>query len=704
MASDNSKSPKILVRDFAITDKTSSGILDKVENSTGCSSCACSGEATSSLFAFDSGSGSEETSTKDDEEALKNQNREQRRVIEISLAVVLFVVGIVLNDALHATPFSLAEYIVFLAAYFLIGRQVVLAAIRNSLQGQVFDENFLMTLATVGAIAIHLLPEAVAVMLFYSVGEYVQERAVNRSRRSIKALLDIRPDYANLLQVQDGSTSEIVTQVKPQTVPVGAHILVKPGERVPLDGIILTGQSFVDTSALTGESVPRRVQTGDKVQAGTINTQGLLTIGVTHPASESSIIRILRMVENAASRKAPTEAFISTFSRYYTPIVVIVATLVAFLPPLVFSGQTLAEWIYRALVLLVISCPCALVISIPLGYFGGIGGASQRGILVKGANYLDALTKLDTVVMDKTGTLTRGVFKVSEVTPFNKCSSEKALELAAYAESFSTHPIATSIRQAYPHQVEQTRLADYIEIAGHGVKVNLDGQPLIAGNDRLLHTENIPHRSCEASGTVVFVAQAGELAGRITIADELKPEAIEAIQALHKLGIKRTVMLTGDDVKVAQSVAAQLNIDEVKANLLPEDKLSALENILINPRAGRGKVAFVGDGINDAPVLTRADVGIAMGGLGTEAAIEAADVVIMDDNPAKVALAIQLARQTRRIVLQNIILALSVKLVFVILGMLGVATIWEAVFADVGVSLVAILNATRALHYKSTPN
>jgi Zn2+/Cd2+-exporting ATPase len=661
-----------------------------------CGSCACSSPS-QSLFEI---AGHEEITVNTAAETKPEQNGERRRMVEIVLAGVLFITGIVFNEFLHNTPFSVAEYAVLLTAYFLVGRQVVWAAIRNLLRGKLFDENFLMTLATVGAIAIHLLPEAVAVMLFYSVGEYVQERAVNRSRRSIKALLDIRPDYANLL-----SDNGEVGQVKPDKVVVGARIVVKPGERIPLDGMVLEGQSFVDTSALTGESVPRRVQIGDNVLAGTVNTQGLLTVRVERPASESSVTKILRLVESAASRKAPTEAFISTFSRYYTPAVVVIALMVAFLPPVLFAGQSLSEWVYRALVLLVISCPCALVVSIPLGYFGGIGGASRRGILVKGANYLDALTQLDTVVMDKTGTLTRGVFKVSEVTPFNGAKPEKALELAAYAESFSTHPIATSIRQAYRQEVEQSRLSGYTEIAGHGVKVALDGQPLIAGNDRLLHAENIPHESCESDGTVVFVAERGQLTGRITIADEIKPEAAGAVTALHKLGIERIVMLTGDEPKVAKKVAGELGIDEVKANLLPEDKMSALEAIIAEqPRkrqTRKGKVAFVGDGINDAPVLTRADIGIAMGGLGSDAAIEAADVVIMDDNPAKVATAIEVARRTRRIVLQNIGLALTVKLLFVILGMFGVATIWEAVFADVGVSLLAILNATRAMRTES---
>jgi Zn2+/Cd2+-exporting ATPase len=673
------------------------------KESGGCSSCNSCGSSQVSLFdapVFNTQSRAANPPTADHPE----KDRERRRLLEIGLASVLFIGGTVFNEQLHNTPFAAGEYAVLLTAYFLVGRSVVLTALRNLGRGKLFDENFLMTLATVGAFAIHLLPEAVAVMLFYSVGEYVQERAVNRSRRSIKALLDIRPDYANLL-LPNPTTSLTQVRVKPENVQVGARILIKPGERVPLDGTILSGESFLDTSALTGESVPRRVRVGDNVLAGTVNTQGLLTVRVDRLASESSITKILRLVENAARRKAPTEAFISTFSRYYTPGIVIAASMIAFLPPLLFVGQSFSEWLYRALVLLVISCPCALVLSIPLGYFGGIGGASRRGILVKGANYLDALTKLDTVVMDKTGTLTRGVFKVNRVTPFNGATPEKALELAAYAENYSTHPIAASIRQAYRQEVQPARLDGYTEIAGQGVKVKFDGQPLLAGNDRMLHAENIPHDSCETDGgTVVFVAESGQLTGRITISDEIKPEATGAVAALHKLGIKRAVMLTGDDAKVAQQVARDLGIDEVKANLLPEDKMTALEAIIAENGTGKrgrgkgkGKVAFVGDGINDAPVLTRADIGIAMGGLGSDAAIEAADVVIMDDNPAKVATAIEVARRTRRIVIQNIVLALSVKLLFVTLGLMGVATIWEAVFADVGVSVLAILNATRAM-------
>lgn len=616
---------------------------------------------------------------------------DRRRIAETAVAAILFVVGIVFHEQLHQTPFSVAEYGVLLTAYWLVGREVVVTAVRNLRRGELFDESFLMTVATVGAILIHELPEAVGVMLFFSVGEALQDYAVSRSRRSIKALMDIRPDFANVRR--NGET----VRVFPGDVRIGENIVVRPGEKIPLDGEVTEGSSFVDTSALTGESVPRRAEPGETVLAGMVNTQGLLTIRVSKPFGESSVAKILELVENAGARKAQTEKFITKFSHYYAPAVVLVALGVAALPPLFLEGAQFSQWVYRALVLLVISCPCALVLSIPLGYFGGIGAASRHGILVKGANLLDALAQLDTVVMDKTGTLTKGVFKVQRVTALNGLSKEAVLDYAAHAERFSNHPIANSIIEAYGSEVDESRVASYEEFSGHGVRARVDKALVVAGNDRILHREDVPHDNCSAEGTVVNVAVDGVLSGQIIIADELKPDAAEAIRSLRDLGVNRTVMLTGDDEKVAQRVADALGINEVHAGLLPEQKVQVFESIAREREAGAGKVAFVGDGINDAPVLTRADVGIAMGALGSDAAIEAADVVIMDDMPSKVGEAITIARRTRRIVVQNIVFALGVKAAVIFLGALGLASMWEAVFADVGVSLLAVLNATRAL-------
>lgn len=644
----------------------------------------------------------------------------RRRLAELITAAVLFLVGFIFNDRLHETPYAIAEYAVLLPAYLLVGRGVLWSALRNLTRGQLFDENFLMAIATIGAFVIHEVPEAVGVMLFYSVGEYFQDVAVNRSRRSIRALMAIRPDHASVKR--DGK----VTEVSHEAVAIGETIIVKPGERVPLDGEITLGTSFVDTSALTGESVPREVRPGDTVLAGSVNTRGLIELKVVREFGESSIAKIMQLVEQAAARKATTERVITTFSRYYTPAVVLAALLIALVPPLFIEGALFSEWLRRALVLLVISCPCALVISVPLSYFGGIGGASRRGILIKGANYLDALAKVDTVVWDKTGTLTQGVFRVTEVAPAPSFSREQLLELAAHAEAHSNHPIATSILEAYaesqptteaepdatpeghapatatseaPRPIDPTALSDYEEIAGHGVQVRRGAQLLLAGNARLMERANIslPTEPTPA-GTVVHVAVDGAYAGRIVIADQPKPEAAEAIRSLKGLGVQKSVMLTGDDRRVAERVGQELGLDEVRANLLPEDKVAEIERIdKQRPEPKRGALAFVGDGINDAPVLTRADVGIAMGALGSDAAIEAADVVIMDDNPAKLAVAVGVARKTRQIVFQNIAFALAIKIAVMALGATGAANMWEAVFADVGVSLLAILNATRVL-------
>ncbi|HID07984.1 MAG TPA: cadmium-translocating P-type ATPase [Armatimonadetes bacterium] len=616
-----------------------------------------------------------------------NANREIALIIS---AMILFALGLIFKATLHKTPYSVAEYIVFFTAYLFSGWGVLSNAVRNVLHGRVFDENSLMTIATLGAIIIHELPEAVGVMLFFKVGEFFQNLAVSRSRRSIKSLLEIRPDYANLK-----TDSEIKT-VSPEEVSIGDTIIVKPGEKIPLDGVVIAGSSQVDTSALTGESVPRMVREGDIVLAGMINQMGTLSIEVTKRFGESSIAKILDLVENASSKKAETEKFITKFARYYTPLVVSGAAMVAFLPPLLIQDAKLLEWVYRALVLLVISCPCALVISIPLGYFGGVGGASRRGILVKGSNFLDALAILKTVVFDKTGTLTKGVFKVTEIVPKNGFTESELLRIAAEAESQSNHPIAQSILEAYGEPIGHTIVEDYKEIAGHGIQAKVRNRIVLVGNDRLLHLKNIEHDVCDVDGTVVHVAVDSIYAGYIIISDELKEDALQAIEALRALGVKRIAMLTGDNEAVARNVAQKLGLDSYYAELLPEEKVAVIERMLGESQKD-GKVAFVGDGINDAPVIARADVGVAMGGLGSDAAIEVADVVIMTDAPSKVAEAIKVSRKTRRIVWENIALALVVKGIFIVLGIVGFATMWQAVFADVGVALIAVFNAARVL-------
>jgi Cd2+/Zn2+-exporting ATPase len=617
----------------------------------------------------------------------------KKELTPVVLVVILFVLGSIFEKQLHDTPYSVGEYLVFIPAYLLSGWNVLTSAGRNTLKGRVFDENFLMTVATLGAIAIHKLPEAVGVMLFFKVGELFQEFAVGRSKKSIKSLLEVRPDYANL------QTNGEIKKVSPDEVAAGDIIVVKPGEKIPLDGDILEGNSQLDTSALTGESVPRTVKVGEPVLAGTINKTGVLTIKVTKLFGESSVSKILDLVQNASSKKADTEKFITKFARYYTPFVVFASLAVALIPPLFIAGATNTDrflWVYRALVLLVISCPCGLVISIPLGYFGGVGGAAKRGILVKGSTFLDTLTAVKTVVFDKTGTLTKGVFKVKQIEPKNGFNQAELLALAAKIESQSNHPVAQSIREAYGKKIDSSGVKDYEEIAGHGIRARVQNQDVIAGNDRLLHRENIKHDTCNVEGTVVHLAVNNRYAGYILIADEIKEDAARAIQALKKLGVEQTVMLTGDNQVVAKSVAQRLGLDSYFAGLLPEGKVEVIEKLLW--KAGKkNKVVFVGDGINDAPVIARADVGMAMGGLGSDAAIETADVVLMTDAPSKVAEAIQVARKTHKIVWQNIILAMSVKGVFIALGAFGLATMWEAVFADVGVALLAIFNATRVL-------
>ncbi len=608
----------------------------------------------------------------------------------VGVVIALFVLGSIFEKQLNATPYSIGTYLVFIPAYLLSGWTVLTTAGRNILRGQVFDENFLMTIATIGAIAIKQLPEAVGVMLFFKVGELFQELAVSKSRRSISALLEIRPDAANL------KTANGIEVVSPERIEVGDTIIVKPGEKVPLDGQIIEGKSQVDTSALTGESVPRTVNVGETVLAGMINQTGLLTVTVTKLFGESSIARILDLVENASSKKAETEKFITKFARRYTPIVVISSLLVALIPPLVIPGATHAEWVYRALVLLVISCPCGLVISIPLGYFGGIGGAAKRGILVKGSTFLDTLAGVKAIAFDKTGTLTKGVFKVTEIVPYNGFNRDDLLRIAAEAEANSNHPIAKSIRTAYNRSIDESIISNYTEIAAHGIEATIEGKLVLAGNDRLMHREHIAHDTCDVEGTVVHLAVNRVYAGYIIIADEIKEDAVQAIRDLKAAGVERIMMLTGDSQAVAARIAKTLGVDTFAAELLPEDKVAAIEKLL-GEFHKKGKVAFVGDGINDAPVIARADVGIAMGGLGSDAAIETADVVLMKDAPSKVAEAIQMGKKTHAIVLQNIIFALTIKVIFIGLGLMGLATMWEAVFADVGVALAAIFNATRVL-------
>lgn len=604
------------------------------------------------------------------------------------------VIGTIIGGAGLFLPLDgIAELSVFLVAYLIIGGDIVWRACTNIVRGQVFDEHFLMAIATIGAFAISEYPEGVAVMLFYQIGELFQGAAVNRSRKSISSLMDIRPDYAN---VQKGQGLE---KMSPEDVVIGDIIVIKPGEKVPLDGIVLEGKSSVDTSALTGESMPRDVEAGNDILSGCINKNGVLTVKVTKEFGQSTVARILELVQNASSRKAPTENFITKFARYYTPVVVIIAVLLAAVPPLLLEGATFSDWLYRALIFLVISCPCALVVSIPLGFFGGIGAASKAGILVKGSNYLEALNSVKYAVFDKTGTLTKGVFEVVAVHPANGYADRDVLKNAALAEVHSNHPIAESIRKAYEGKVSEADVNEYEEIPGHGISAIVGGAKVLAGNHKLMVKEEIDFTVREETGTIVYVAVNNEFIGSLIISDQLKDDAAQAITALKKAGIKKTVMLTGDAAAVGRSVAKSLDIDEVYAELLPQDKVEQIEKLDAKKHA-KEKILFVGDGINDTPVLARADVGMAMGGLGSDAAIEAADIVIMTDEPSKIATAILIAKKTRRIVWQNIVFALGVKAIFLLLGAFGIATMWEAVFSDVGVTLIAVLNAMRVLNNK----
>lgn len=613
----------------------------------------------------------------------------QKKLIKTIVGAVVYAVAIFTR--FKGSPFSLAA---FLVAYFIIGGDVLWRAGRNILRGKIFDENFLMSLATIGAFIVGDFAEAVAVMLFYQVGELFQDYAVDQSRESIASLMNIRPDYAN---VQRGA--ELV-KVDPDEVKVDETIVIKPGERIPLDAVVLSGSSSVDTSALTGESLPRDVDAGDALLSGCINISGLLTARVTKEYGESTVSKILDLVENAGNKKSKSENFITKFAGYYTPAVVIIAVLLALIPPLVIPGATFRDWIYRGLIFLVISCPCALVISIPLSFFGGIGGASRRGILVKGSNYLEALAETEIVVFDKTGTLTKGIFAVQKIVPEGISESE-LLELAAHAENFSNHPISQSLKKAYQKAIDAARICDVEEISGHGVTARVDDKTIAAGNAKLMRRLGVVFTEPEdVIGTVVHVAENGVYRGYIVIADEIKEDARRAISELKAANIRQTVMLTGDAKRIGERVAAQLGMDEVYTELLPVDKVAKVEE-LIAKKSPRGKLAFVGDGINDAPVLARADIGIAMGGLGSDAAIEAADIVIMTDEPSKIATAIRVSKKTLRIVKENIAFALLVKGVVLLLGALGIATMWAAIFADVGVAILAILNAIRMLNVKS---
>lgn len=608
---------------------------------------------------------------------------QKRQLQFILLSAILFFTALPVSH----TTYKMA---LFIAAYLPVGLPVLLKACRNIMRGDIFDENFLMAVATLGAFAIGEYPEAVAVMLFYQVGELFQSYAVNKSRKSIADLMDISPEYANVKR------DDSFTQVDPEEVEIDDIILVKPGERVPLDGIVMEGTSLLNTVALTGEAVPRQITPGEEIISGCINLESPLYIRVTKDYEDSTVSKILDLVENAASNKANAENFITKFARYYTPFVVITAAGLGLIPPLLLPDASFADWIYRALVFLVISCPCALVISIPLSFFGGIGGASRQGILVKGSNYLEALAKSEIIAFDKTGTLTKGKFEVKEITPEPWLSEEALLETAAYGEYYSNHPIARAIRERYGKPINEDRLGDTREEAGHGIISYLDGQEILLGNDKLLIAHQISFTPTTKIGTVIYVAIDGKYAGIIIAADSLKDDALTAIQTLATMGIKQTVMLTGDSTAIGQAVGKELGMDAVYAQLLPADKVEQMEK-LKEQTSAKGRLVFVGDGINDAPVLAGADVGIAMGGMGSDAAIEAADIVIMTDQPAKVATAIGIARKTLTIVKENIVFALGVKGLVLLLGAFGLANMWEAVFADVGVSVIAILNAIRAL-------
>ena len=612
----------------------------------------------------------------------------KKDVIKIIIAFVLFLFAMLVkfqNEWINNA--------IFIVSYLIVGFEILRKAVKNIFKGKVFDENFLMAVATLGAFAIGEFPEAVAVMLFYQVGELFQDYAVDKSRKSIASLMDIRPDYANV--VRDGKEEK----VSPGEVKIGETILVKPGEKIPLDGFVIEGKSTLDTKALTGESVPREVAEGEQVLSGCINLNGVIKIEVTKEFGESTVSKILDLVENASSKKAKSENFITKFAAYYTPIVVIIAVILAIIPPLMIDGANFQDWLYRALSFLVVSCPCALVISIPLSFFGGIGGASKMGVLVKGSNYLEALSNAEIMVFDKTGTLTEGVFEVQNIEPIG-ISKEELLKIAAYAEYYSNHPISKSIKKAYNKEIDEKEIIDSQELSGMGIAAKIGKQNVLAGNEKLMNEKGIEYTKCTHVGSVVYVAIDGKYAGHIVIADKIKEDAKRTIEELRKNNIKQTVMLTGDRKNIGEAVAKEIGIDKVYTELLPDGKVEKVESLL-KEKSEKGKLAFVGDGINDAPVLALADIGIAMGGLGSDAAIEAADVVIMTDEPSKIVNAMHLSKKTMRIVRENIVFAIFVKVLVLILSAIGLSTMWEAVFADVGVSIIAIINALRVLSVKN---
>ncbi|MFR1777756.1 MAG: heavy metal translocating P-type ATPase [Clostridia bacterium] len=611
--------------------------------------------------------------------------------IKIIIALILFFIALIVDFGN-----IWINNILYILAYAMVGIEIVIKAFKNIIKGKVFDENFLMAVATIGAFAIGELPEAVAVMLFYQVGELFQSYAVSKSRESISNLMDIRPDFANVERNKD------VEKVKPENVKIGEIIIIKPGEKVPLDGIVVEGNSSLDTKALTGESLPKDVKVNEEVLSGFINLNGVIKVKVTKEYGESTVSKILDLVENASNKKSKSENFITKFAKYYTPIVVITALILAIVPPLIIKDAVLSDWIYRALSFLVVSCPCALVISIPLSFFGGIGGASKMGVLIKGSNYLEALSNTEIVVFDKTGTLTKGVFEVQKVAP-EGISKEELLEVTAYSEHYSNHPIAISIKNAYGREIDEEKIINTNEIPGFGIMAKIEDKEILVGNEKLMNENKISFSKCDSIGTILYVAIDKKYAGYIVIADKIKDDSKDTIKLLKKNNIKQTVMLTGDRKKVGEEVAKELGIDKVYTDLLPDGKVKKVEELLTS-RAQKGKLIFVGDGINDAPVLAISDIGVAMGGLGSDAAIEAADVVIMTDEPSKLVNAIKLSKRTMRIVKENIIFAIFVKVLVLVLSALGVATMWEAVFADVGVSIIAIINALRALRVKKYLN
>ncbi len=618
--------------------------------------------------------------------------------LRIILAFALLAALLVCEHTGLLEPYApLVRLAAFLVPYLVIGYDIIWKAFRNISRGQVFDENFLMMLATFGALAVQEYEEAVAVMLFYQVGELFQSYAVGKSRQSIADMMDICPEYANI--EQDGS----LLQVDPDDVEIGSIIVVKPGERIPLDGVVIDGESLIDTAALTGESVPRRASAGDEIYSGCVNGSGTLRVRVTKEFDDSTVARILELVENASSKKAKVENFITRFAKYYTPAVTIAAAALAVLPPLLLGGGW-AEWVQRACIFLVISCPCALVISVPLGFFGGIGAASRIGVLVKGSNYLEAVAEMTTIVFDKTGTLTKGEFKVTEIRPYAPAADKEAarrqlLEIAALGEGYSNHPIASSLKEAYGKAVDLERVSGAEELAGHGVSVQVDGKQVLLGNEKLMQLRQVAYEPCSSAGTVIYIAQEGSFLGSIVISDTIKEGAAQALAEMKRIGVKKSVMLTGDRREAAEYTARELGIDEIYAQLLPADKVACVEKLL-EKQPQKERLAFVGDGINDAPVLTRADLGIAMGSMGSDAAIEAADLVLMDDDIRKIASIVRISRKTVRIVKQNIVFALGVKALVLFLGAFGAANMWEAVFADVGVSVIAILNSMRTLKTK----